>query len=220
MNQRALKRIPLEKFIDLKVDFAFKQMFGSEKNKHITIVFLNAILQRTGRDSIKEVTFINQEVGGEYQDDKQSRLDIVVKTQADEFINIEMQLSDHKNMLKRTLFYWSRLYNAQLQRGKGYQTLRPTITINICNFTIFEDIPHYHSTYHLYEDRTLQRLQTRDDVLEIHFIEMNKFLKEWHTNQLDPLNDILIRCYYYLEWSMYEKVKCMMTFITNWRNWQ
>ena len=92
MNQRALKRIPLEKFIDLKVDFAFKQMFGSEKNKHITIVFLNAILQRTGRDSIKEVTFINQEVGGEYQDDKQSRLDIVVKTQADEFINIEMQL--------------------------------------------------------------------------------------------------------------------------------
>ncbi|OCS91091.1 PD-(D/E)XK nuclease family transposase [Caryophanon latum] len=54
MNQQALRRIPLHKLIDLKVDFAFKQLFGSERNKHITIVFLNAILARTGRDTIKE----------------------------------------------------------------------------------------------------------------------------------------------------------------------
>lgn len=76
--------------MDLKVDFAFKQLFGSERNKHITIVFLNAILQRTGRATITEAMFLNQELGGEYQDDKQSRLDIVVKTQAGELINIEM----------------------------------------------------------------------------------------------------------------------------------
>jgi len=75
-------------------------------------------------------------------------------------------------MFKRPLFYWSRLYNLQLQKGKGYYTLNPTITINICDFTLFKDIAHYHSTYHLYEDKTLQRVQKSDDVLEIHFIEM------------------------------------------------
>src|SRR5699024_9185498 len=52
-----LKRIPLNRLMDLKVDYAFKQLFGNEKNKDITIVFLNAILQRTGRNQIKDISF-------------------------------------------------------------------------------------------------------------------------------------------------------------------
>ncbi|WP_391207578.1 Rpn family recombination-promoting nuclease/putative transposase [Psychrobacillus sp. L4] len=168
-------------------------MFGSEKNKKITIVFLNAILRSTGRSTIKEVEFANQEVGGEYKDDKQSRLDIVVKTQSNELINIEVQLSDEHDMIKRTLYYWSRLYNSQLEKGKGYNTLAPTITINICNFTLFEKSEYYHSTFHLYEDSTMQRIDAMDDVLEVHFIEMNKFLNMWHRNELNALDDILVR---------------------------
>jgi len=50
------------------------------------VVFLNAILKRTGRHAIKEITLASQEVGGEFQEDKQSRLDILVKTQEDELI--------------------------------------------------------------------------------------------------------------------------------------
>lgn len=73
MREKLLKLIPLEKLMDLKVDYAFKQLFGSEKNKEITVVFLNAILQRTGRDIVKDISFTNKEAGGEYEDDKQSR---------------------------------------------------------------------------------------------------------------------------------------------------
>lgn len=65
MNKRALKRLPLSELVDLKIDYAFKQLFGSEKNKAITVVFLNAILKKTGRDNVKEVTFKNVEIGGE-----------------------------------------------------------------------------------------------------------------------------------------------------------
>lgn len=183
VSERALRRIKLDRLMDLKVDYAFKQLFGSEKNKDITVVFLNAILKRTGRHTIKEVIFIKQEYGGQYDEDKQSRLDIVVKTQAGELINVEMQLTNDNDMMKRTLFYWSRLYAFQLQKGKGYQTLLPTITINICDFTLFET-PHYHSTYHLYEDSTCERLPSKEDVLEIHFIEMRKFIQLWHDQQL------------------------------------
>lgn len=70
MNRKALKRIPLEKLMDLKVDYAFKQLFGSEQNKNITVVFLNAILAKTGRDKVKEILFVNQEIGGRHLDDK------------------------------------------------------------------------------------------------------------------------------------------------------
>ncbi len=180
-NLNTLSQVPLLKLLDLKIVFAFKQLFGSERNKQLTIALLNAILQRTGRVPINEVTFITQEVSGEYIEDKQCRLDIVVKTQYREFINIEIQLANKKDMFKRTLFYWSRLYNLQLQKGKGYHTLNPTITINICDFTFFPNAAHYHSTYHLYDDISLQRIQ--DNVLEIHFIEMDKFLKAWAKEQ-------------------------------------
>lgn len=193
INSKALSRITLLELMDLKVDFAFKQMFGSEKNKQITIVFLNAILQKTGRSTIKEVEFVNQEVGGEYKEDKQSRLDIDVRTQSNELINIEVQISDEHDMIKRTLFYWSRLYNSQLEKGKGYHTLLPTITINICNFTLFKNNTDFHSSFHLYEDSTMKRIEATDDVLEVHFIEMNKFLHLWKRNELNVLDDILIR---------------------------
>ncbi|WP_409369122.1 Rpn family recombination-promoting nuclease/putative transposase [Lysinibacillus sp. 38-6] len=193
MESQILSRIPLKNLMDLKIDFAFKRIFGSERNKSLTIGFLNALLQRTGRNTIKEVTFINQEVGGEYKEDKQSRLDIVVKTQNEDYINIEIQLTNKNDMFKRTLYYWSRLYNSQLHRGNGYHTLNPTITINICDFTLFKEHAHFHSIYRLYEKTTLQRVQPSDDVLEIHFIEMDKFLKAWLMGELNPIEDMLAK---------------------------
>ncbi|WP_285395762.1 Rpn family recombination-promoting nuclease/putative transposase [Lysinibacillus sp. fls2-241-R2A-57] len=173
MSENALRRIPLEKFVDLKVDYAFKQLFGNKKNKDLTIFFLNAILNRTGRRAIKEVSFMSQEFSGEHRDDKQSRLDILVKTQENIAINIEIQLSNQHDMIKRTLYYWSKIYTSELKKGFGYHKLRPTITINICNFSLFEQTDAYHTTFHLYEDDRKFRI---DDVLEIHFIEMNKFI--------------------------------------------
>ncbi|WP_264879250.1 Rpn family recombination-promoting nuclease/putative transposase [Sporosarcina sp. NCCP-2378] len=172
------------------MDYAFKQLFGSEQNKEITVVFLNAILQRSGRHAIKEIAFASQEVGGEYQDDKQSRLDILVKTQEEELINVEIQLTNQYDMVKRTLFYWSRIYNSSLQKGMGYNTLLPAITINICNFDVFNQTDSFHNTFHLYEKDEKFRM---DDVLEIHFIEMTKFIKLWHQKTLDPWNNLLAR---------------------------
>lgn len=79
------------------------------------------------------------------------------------------------------------------KKGQGYNTLNSTITINICNYTLIADNPHYHSTYHLYEDSTQQRLLHKYDVLEIHFIEINKFLEAWFAEKIAPLDDILVR---------------------------
>ncbi|WPK12491.1 Rpn family recombination-promoting nuclease/putative transposase [Lysinibacillus louembei] len=170
MNKKLLRRLLLNKLLDLKIDFAFKQLFGSERNKHITIVFLNAILQKTGRDNIKEVFFKKNELSGEYEEDKKSILDIGVKTQSEDYINIEMQLHQKESMLKRTLYYWARLYCAPFNKGDGYNTLHPTITINICNYTLIKDSSYYHNIYHLCEDSTGGRMMKEDDVLEIHFI--------------------------------------------------
>ena len=116
---KLLKTVPLGGLMDLKVDFAFKQLFGIEKNKAITIVFLNAILQRTGRDKIVDISFENIEAGGEYEDDKQSRLDLLVITKSSVWINIEMQFTNKYDMVKRSIYYWAGVYRTPLDEGMG-----------------------------------------------------------------------------------------------------
>lgn len=190
MNKKALLRIPLAKLMDLKIDYAFKQLFGSEKNKEITVVFLNAILKRTGRDMIRDISFQNIEIGGEYEEDKQSRLDLLVKTEADEWINVEIQFTNKYDMIKRSMYYWSRLYSRQMKQGMVYKQLNPVIAINIMNFDLFDQSELFHSTYHLYEDTEKTKLT---DLMEFHYIEIPKLLRDWKAEKLDPWNDVLAR---------------------------
>src|SRR5699024_5996115 len=137
----------------LKIDYAFKLMFGSEENKAITVVFLNAILQRSGQNAIKEISFENPEKSGEYDGDKESRLDILVKTKNNEYINVEIQFNNKYDMVKRSIYYWSLLYSDQLKSGDSYRELCPTIAINIMNFDQFDETDEFHTTFHLYEDQ-------------------------------------------------------------------
>ncbi|MBN6205055.1 Rpn family recombination-promoting nuclease/putative transposase [Ralstonia pickettii] len=146
---KLLKRIPLHRLMDLKIDYAFKQLFGNEKNKQITVVFLNAILQKTGRAPIKDITFANIEAGGEHIDDKQSRLDLLVITVTGERINVEIQFTDQYDMVKRSIYYWAGIYRSQLRAGMGYKELNSVISINLMNFNMFEQTKRFHTTYHL-----------------------------------------------------------------------
>ena len=42
--------------------------------------------------------------------------------------------------MKRSLYYWSKLYTSQLEQGMPYRSLRKTIAINLLDFQLF---PHY-----------------------------------------------------------------------------
>lgn len=190
MKTSLLKRVPLDQLMDLKIDYAFKQLFGTEKNKEITVVFLNAILNRGGRESIKDITFQNTNSGGEYQEDKQSRLDILATTNDDEQINIEIQFSNKYDMIKRSIYYWSGIYRAPMKKNMTYKQLQPVIAINILNFNLFNQTERFHTSYHLYEDEERFKLT---DVMEFHFLEMPKLIRDWKQEKLDPWNDLLAR---------------------------
>ena len=181
----------LYRLMDLKIDYAFKQLFGNEQNKRITITFLNAILKRTENNYICDLEFKNTEYEGEYADDKLSRLDILALTDSQEQINIEIQFSNRYDMVKRSLYYWSRIYKEQLKRSETYIELRPTIMINILNFNQFRrETTKFHTTFRLYEQEEQFQLT---DVIELHFIEMRKLLVHWKQNKLNPWDNILAR---------------------------
>ncbi len=188
--ERVLKRLPLHKLMDLKVDYAFKQLFGNNKNKHITMIFLNAILNRQGEDSIQDITFINNEFSAEHRGDKESRLDILATTNKNERVNIEIQFNNRYDMVKRSLYYWAGIYREPLQKSMGYKELKPVILINIVNFHLFDETEKFQTTYHLYEDEDRFQLT---DVLEMHFLKMPKLITDWKKGKLNPRDSILAR---------------------------
>src|SRR5690625_2511241 len=128
MRKKLLKRLPLDRLMDLKIDYAFKQLFGSEENKQITIAFLNAILHRTYDGKIRDISFSNIEDGGETKEDKQSRLDILAVTNESDWINIEIQFSNEYDMIKRSIYYWAGVYRRPLLQRMSYAKLNPVIT--------------------------------------------------------------------------------------------
>ena len=154
-----------------KVDFVFKKIFGNEKHPNILISFLNAVIKPT--DLIKSVQIKNTDIEKEHIEDKYSRLDIKAVTNNGEHINIEIQVKNEYNMIKRSLYYWSKMYEGQLTKGQDYDTLSRTICINILDFKYLKN-DNFHNCYRLKEKNTNEELT---DVMELHFIEIPKLRK-------------------------------------------
>ncbi|MCT4508494.1 MAG: Rpn family recombination-promoting nuclease/putative transposase [Tepidibacter sp.] len=158
--------------LDPKIDFVFKNIFGSSKHPKILISFLNAILKP--KNLITDVEIQNTDLEKHFVEDKFSRLDVKATTSNNEIINIEIQLKNEYNMIKRSLYYWSKLYEEQLGEGDNYSTLSRTICINILNFKYLKN-DRFHNGYLLKEKETNEELT---DIMEIHFIEIPKLKKD------------------------------------------
>ena len=61
-------------------------------------------------------------------DDKVGILDIKAKLNNNIMCNIEMQIIDRKDIEKRILFYWSKLYASTVKAGDNYSDLQKCIT--------------------------------------------------------------------------------------------
>ena len=112
----------------------------------------------------------NTDIEKEYLKDKFSRLDVKATTSNKETINIEIQLSDQYNMTQRTLYYWSKMYEEQMEQSDNYRKLSRTVCINILNYN-YLDNDRFHNVYRLKEIETNEELT---DICEIHFIEIPK----------------------------------------------
>lgn len=156
-----------------KMDFVFKRIFGNENQPNVLISFLNAVLNPV--DPIRSVKLQDTTIEKKYIEDKYSRLDVRATTNKGEHINIEIQLDNKYNMIKRSLYYWSKLYESQLESGNDYQKLSRTICINLLDFNLLQH-DKFHSVYRLKDCETHEELT---DIIELHFIELKK-MKDIH----------------------------------------
>ena len=169
------------------VDFVFKKIFGNENHKEVLISFLNAIIKPI--TPIVDVVINNTELPRTSPDGKESRLlDVRATLDDGTHVNIEVQNSDKKDMDKRMLFYWSKIYSDQLSKDEDFRELNKTICINILDFDYLKEEKNAHNVYHITNKKSNQPL---GDYLEIHFLELPKWPSHYNVEALKKHLDMM-----------------------------
>ncbi|GIO23733.1 Rpn family recombination-promoting nuclease/putative transposase [Oceanobacillus sp. J11TS1] len=184
------QQIDRHQLMDLKIGYAFKQLFGKEHHKDMITAFLNAIFDKTEIAPIQYLSFKNIEIAGEYEDGKEACLDMLVETEDKESINVKIQFTNQREPKKQSLSYWSQLYQKQFEGNKDDNEFNPVVTINILNFDLIEDDDKFHRIFRLFENEKNFWLT---NMLECHLIEIPKLIRAWKQEALNPWEDHLAR---------------------------
>ncbi|MCU7757191.1 Rpn family recombination-promoting nuclease/putative transposase [Bacillus cereus] len=176
--------------VNLRIDFAFKQLFGTNGNEDILVAFLNTILKDSLESPIVSLQLEDPHLLREYEEDKLSILDISATLNTGTKVNVEIQLNNNHDMIKRSLYYWGRLYTSQLRKGMPYSSLHKTVTINLLNFVMFPEYEAFHTTGILWNQQH-QKLLSGD--IEVHIVEIPKLLQQWREEKVNPWEDSFVR---------------------------
>ena len=127
--------IKKRKIITPKDDDCFKHIFGKVGNEDITKEFLNLIID----SEITEIDLsYNTNENRKNKKKKSIGLDVKAKLNSNIWCDIEIQVKDYKDITQRSLYYWSRIYSSQLEKGDRYKLLQKTILILITDYELEE----------------------------------------------------------------------------------
>jgi len=162
-----------------KYDVIFKAVFLGDGDYSLLASLLSSVLHV--HIKTEDITVLNTELPPEHESGKLSRLDIRVKTPDNRHINVEIQITDEKNIDKRSIFYLSKLYTGQMTKGMKFTDLGLAIAINILDFNYFP-YEEYHNVYRL---KNVANNDELTNVFEINFIELPKVPPEAGENLKD-----------------------------------
>ena len=162
----------LSKYLDPKNDYAFKRIFGTEKNKEILLQLLNSVLKNQIHKSVVEVTFLRPIQDPEIAARKQSIVDILCKDQDGCQYVIEMQVASQSGFEARAQYYAAKAFTSQMGEGQAYETLKEVIFLAFTNFSIFPDKEDYKSEHVILDKKTHER---NLDKFSFTFVDLPKF---------------------------------------------
>ena len=164
-------------------DYIFKRTFTKDNPNGILRDLLEAVLNV----KIKNVQVLNAEIPKDILDEKSSILDIRAELDSEKIVDIEMQVNNEGNIDKRSSLYMSKNISTQIKVDEEYKELKASIVINILNFNRYKR-NSYHSVAHMKFEQTRKEEfvdlgykneeEMATDVLEMHFIELPKFIKK------------------------------------------
>ena len=152
-------------------DYVFKRIFGRKNNEDITRGFIEAVTGvRYEEINLEDTPILERDL----LENKMGILDVKVIANKYNDIDIEMQVVKSEHIADRILWYWSKMYSASIERGKGYSSTKRAICILVADFRLenLKNIPNYHTIWHIRECKYSNIILT--EKLEIHIIELEK----------------------------------------------
>jgi len=171
------------KFVDIKNDVAFRKIFGNENRKEVLISFLNAVLLLENKNKIIYVDILTPYQLPDLKGGKVTIVDVKAQDQNNKTYIVEMQVAEVDGFDKRVLYYASKSYSAQIDRGDEYEKLNPTYFIGILDFEVTQN-PSFINRHKIVDIETNENY-IRD--IEFNFIELPKFNKT--EKELDSIID-------------------------------
>ncbi|MEA3353947.1 MAG: Rpn family recombination-promoting nuclease/putative transposase [Campylobacterota bacterium] len=179
------------RFLDVKTDYAFKKVFGSDTSKGILKSFLNALVYDNKSVKIKELEIVDPYNIPMIKGVKDTFVDVKAILDDNTKVIIEMQVLNHTGFEKRVLYNAAKNYSIQLNKSEDYHLLNPVIALSIVDFDMFEDSSSVVTNFKLIEKEQL--LHYNDDI-ELIFVELPKFKKE-----LEELENIKDQWIYFIK---------------------
>ena len=172
------------KFINPRVDYAFKKIFGSHQSEKILISFLNAIIY-DGEKIIESLTIVNPFNPGQIISFKDTYLDVKAVLVDGSIVVIEMQVARMTAFNKRVAYNLAKAYANQLDKGEKYPLLNPAIAVTITDFILFKTTDDAINKF-VFQEET-KKLECLDKELRLIFVELPKFKKT--LSELQGLKD-------------------------------
>lgn len=161
-------------FVPVVSDGCFRSFFHNEK---ILKLFLTDLLNIP----INHLIYLDTTMQKEYDNNKESRLDVIAELNDGTKINIEMQKSKNGDMLKRSIYYLSKMITRSFEEGENYDNLTKHIAINILDY---KD-ENYKTIKNCYKLINTNNKKDVSDILQIYMIALkeegniSKKLREW-----------------------------------------
>ncbi|MFN5835144.1 MAG: Rpn family recombination-promoting nuclease/putative transposase [Pseudanabaena sp.] len=166
-------------FINPKIDFAFKKIFGSEDSKDILISFLNALIYEE-KPVIQDLEILNPYLAPKIRGVKDTYLDIKAKIKdvdgSDHDVIIKMQVLNIEGIEKRILYNAAHAYSTERRLSEAHNPSNPVIALTITDFVMFSELNTVISRFILNERDFLVDHSIYD--IELIFVELPKFKKQ------------------------------------------
>ena len=163
----------IDSIIRPTTDLFIAALWSAPEREPILRSLLNGVMTDIGQPPVVKATVLNPFNIKEFSNDKEIRLDVRVQDESGTVYDVEVQTDSHKGFYDRMLYYWTRTYGMQIQRGEDYKLLRPVRSIIITEFSVFPELKWLHTVFEVRARENPEVLLS--DHLQIHFLRLGNW---------------------------------------------
>ena len=179
-KQDEVSRLPIPTISDIFVHY----LFGTAKYAPVLVHFVNAVLYDARLGLITKATVKNPFNVKSCQVEKETILDILAEDENSKIYDFDVQVAGHPYFVERCLYYWAKVFSAQLSETDPYTTLKPVISIILTDFQAIKDIDLLHTSFGILSKDAPHRLLTGH--FDMHFLRVPEVINTESLKLVSP----------------------------------